>query len=278
MANQDRPAAGQELEGQEPDGRPDEQALREEFVRVGRLLHERGYVTALDGNISARLAGERFLATPTGVSKGFLRAEQLVVIDWQGRPVGESAARGQRTTSEILLHLEAYRRRPDIRAVVHAHPAAAIALSMAGISPARCGLPEVIVLLGDIPLTQYATPSSIEGALVIRELIARHDALVLQRHGSVTLGQSPHDAYLKLEKVENAAEITLKLIQLGLLSPRAGPGGSLPFPPGALDKLLDERERKGLMLPGQRAELTGLYGGALRGDQPGPDTEQASAT
>jgi L-fuculose-phosphate aldolase len=263
MAKDNRPLAGQaqvEQNGGAPGRREDEGALREEFVRIGRLLHGRGYVTSMDGNISARLDDERFLATPTGVSKGFMSAEQMVVIDWQGRPVGESAARGQKTTSEILLHLEAYRRRPDIHAVVHAHPATTTALSMAGISPARCGLPEVIVLLGYIPVTEYATPSSAEGAVVIRELIGRYDALVLQRHGSVTLGQSPFDAYLKLEKVENAAEITLKLLQLDLPHIAGGQASSLlPFPPGALDKLLDERERKGLMRPGQRAELTALY-------------------
>jgi L-fuculose-phosphate aldolase len=252
MAEEERPG-GRGCGGSEPD----EAALREEFVRVGRLIHQRGYVTSLDGNISARLGEDRFLATPTGVSKGFMRPEQMVVIDWSGKPVGESAARGQKTTSEILLHLEAYRRRPDIHAVVHAHPSAATALSMAGVSPAACGMPEVIALLGNIPVTEYATPSSIEGAEVIRELIGRHDALVLRRHGSVTVGQDPFEAYLKLEKVENAAEITLKLLQLG--------GGKLDglvrFPPGALDKLLDSRERKGLMLPGQREELARLYGG-----------------
>jgi L-fuculose-phosphate aldolase len=251
MAKDDRPAAGPGFDG----AAADEQALREEFVRVGRLLHARGYVTSFDGNISARLDDERFLATPTGVSKGFMSAEQMVVIDWQGKPVGESAARGQKTTSEILLHLEAYRQRPDIRAVVHAHPATTIALSMAGISPARCGLPEVIVLLGYIPVTVYATPASAEGATVIRELIGRYDALVLQRHGSVTLGQSPFDAYLKLEKVENAADITLKLLQIA----GSHVESLLPFPPGALDKLLGERERKGLMRPGQREELKRLY-------------------
>ena len=259
MAKDDRTVAAQGLEKQGPEGRQDEQALREEFVRIGRLLHERGFVTSFDGNISACLDDERFLATPTGVSKGFMRAEQMVQIDWQGRPVGESAARGQKTTSEILLHLEAYRRRPDIRSVVHAHPATAIALSMAGISPAFAGMPEVIVLLGYIPVTEYATPSSAEGATVIRELIGRYDALVLRRHGSVTIGQTPFDAYLKLEKVENAADITLKLLQMGASVPR-GPSGLVAFPPGALDKLLDERERKGLMRPGQREELSALYG------------------
>ncbi len=104
----------------------------------------------------------------------------------------------------------------------------------------------MIVTLGIIPTTEYATPASPEGATVIRELIQRHDALMLQRHGSVTVGGTPFDAYLKLEKLENVAEITFKLLQLGR---------ELPFPPGAVDKLIDKREQAGLMRPGEREEI-----------------------
>ncbi len=226
-----------------------ERALREEFVRIGGLMHSRGYVTATDGNISARLGPDRFLATPSGLSKGFMTPDQMVVIDWEGKPVGSSrygAARHLKPSSEILLHLEAYRQRPDIKAVVHAHPPVAVALSIAGIAIAPCILPEVIVTLGVIPTTEYATPASPEGAAVIRDLIRGHDAVMLQRHGSVTVGSSPFDAYLKLEKLEHAADITFKLIQLGR---------QLPFPPGAVEKLIGKREEAGLMLPGQREEL-----------------------
>lgn len=228
-----------------------ERALREEFVRVGQLMHARGYVTATDGNISARLDGDRFLVTPSGLSKGFMTPDQMVVIDWDAKPVGSGrygAARNLKPSSEILLHLEAYRQRPDIRTVVHAHPPTAIALSIAGISLARCLIPEVVVTLGLIPTTEYATPASPEGATVIRDLITRHDAIVLQRHGSVTVGSSPLDAYLKLEKLENAADITYKLLLLGR---------EQPFPPGAVEKLIANREKHGLMLPGQREEMDG---------------------
>lgn len=226
-----------------------ERALREEFVRIGGLMHARGYVTATDGNISARLGPDYFLATPSGLSKGFMTPDQMVVIGWDGKPVGSGrygAARDLRPSSEILLHLEAYRQRPDIKAVVHAHPPAAVALSIAGIAIAPCTLPEVIVTLGVIPTTAYATPASPEGATVVRDLIRVHDAVMLQRHGSVTVGSTPFDAYLKLEKLEHAADITFKLIQLGR---------QLPFPPGAVDKLLDKREQAGLLQPGEREEI-----------------------
>ncbi len=156
------------------------------------------------------------------------------------------AARDLKPSSEILLHLEAYRQRPEIKAVVHAHPPVAVALSIAGIAIAPCVLPEVIVTLGAIPTTEYASPASPEGATVIRDLIRNHDAIMLQRHGSVTVGGTPFDAYLKLEKLEHAADITFKLIQLGR---------QLPFPPGAVDKLLDKREQAGLLRPGEREEI-----------------------
>ena len=226
-----------------------ERALREEIVRIGRLMHERGYVVATDGNISARLGANRFLVTPSGLSKGFMTPDQLLVIDWDAKPMASSRygpARNLRPSSEILLHLEAYRQRPDIGAVVHAHPTTAVALSIAGISMARCLLPEVIVTLGMIPTTEYAMPASPEGAEVIREPIKRYDAVILQRHGSVTVGETPFDAYLKLEKVEHTAEITFKLIQIGREE---------QFPAGAVEKLVQSRLEKGLMQPGQLEEI-----------------------
>jgi L-fuculose-phosphate aldolase len=228
--------------------------LREEIVRVGKLLHAKGYVAATDGNISARLDHDRFLVTPSGLSKGAMRPDQMVVIDCDARPIGAGrygAGRDLKPSSEILLHLEAYRQRPEIKAVVHAHPIHAITLSIAGVSLARCLIPEVIVNLGMIPTTEYAMPASADGATVIRDIIRRYDALILQRHGSVTVGKDVWEAYLNLEKLENVAEITFKLLQLGR---------ELPFPPGAVDKLIEKREQAGLMQPGQREELEAACG------------------
>jgi L-fuculose-phosphate aldolase len=226
-----------------------ERSLREEIVRIGQIMHAKGFVTATDGNISARLDKDRFLVTPSGLSKGYMTPDQMVVIDWDARPVGPArygATRDLKPSSEILLHLEAYRQRPEIGAVVHAHPVNAITLSIAGISLARCLIPEVVVNLGLIPTTDYAMPASAEGATVIRELIQRYDAVILQRHGSVTIGKNAWEAYLNLEKLENVAEITYKLLLLGR---------ETPFPAGAVEKLIEKREKAGLMQPGQRADM-----------------------
>ncbi len=226
--------------------RKSEQEWRQEIVQVCRLMWEKDYVAATDGNVSVRLDHDRYLVTPSGFSKGFIQPDQLLVIDGEANPVGPryGAARHLRPSSEVLLHLEAYRRRPDIVSVVHAHPPIAVALSIAGISLARCILPEVVMGLGLIPTTEYATPSSIEGAQVIAGLIESYDALILQRHGSVTVGKSAWDAYLKLEKMEHAARITKTLVELG---------GEAPLPPEQVEKLVGWRAERGL-LRGSQAE------------------------
>jgi L-fuculose-phosphate aldolase len=225
-----------------------EQVWREEIVRVCRLLHERGYVAATDGNVSVRLGKRRVLSTPSGLSKGFLVPEQLVVTDLEGKkvPSYDSASRDLKPTSELLMHLEAYRQRPDIVSVVHAHPPICVALSIAGISLAKCLLPEVVVTLGLIPTTKYATPSSAEGPGAVRDLIANHDALVIQRHGTLTVGKHPFDAYLKLEKVEHLAQITLILRQLGR---------ETPLPPAEVAKLIQMRREKGLAREGEEEDF-----------------------
>jgi len=233
--------------------RQTEQAWREEIVRVCRLLYEKGYVTATDGNVSVRLSKSRILSTPSGFSKGFLAPEQLVVTDLEGRkiPAHEPASRDLEPTSELLMHLEAYRQRPDIGAVIHAHPPICVALSIAGISLARCLLPEVVVTLGLIPTAEYATPSSAEGPGAIRDLIAKHDALIIQRHGTLTVGKDPFDAYLKLEKVEHLAHVTLILRQLGR---------ETPLSPAEVAKLLRMRREKGLAREGEEEDFCASCG------------------
>lgn len=222
-----------------------EQEWREEIVRVCRLLYEKGFVTATDGNVSVRLSENRVLSTPSGFGKGFLTPEQLVVTDMEGNmiPAHEPTSQDLQPTSELLMHLEAYRQRPDIAAVIHAHPPICVALSIAGISLAKYLLPEVIVNLGPIPTTEYATPSTAEGAQVIRDLIVHHDALIIQRHGTLTVGQDPLDAYFKLEKMEYAAYITLILHQLGK---------ETLLPPAEVAKLLRMRREKGLVREGEK--------------------------
>lgn len=158
--------------------RKNEYQLRQEIVQVGRLMYEKGLISASDGNISARLGPGRILITPSGLHKGLLEPNQLLIVDDNGEQAssGVGALRQLKPTSELPMHLEVYRQRPEVEAVVHAHPPITIALSIAEIPMAECLLPEVIVFLGLIPTSQYATPSSRENVQAIRELITHHSS------------------------------------------------------------------------------------------------------
>ena len=190
-----------------------EDRLRADVVRVCRRMHERGYVSGWAGNVSARLGDGRFLVTPSGVPKSDVEPDDLIVIDGRGAVV--SAARGLRPTSEVPMHLCAYRRRPDVGAVVHAHPIHAVALSIAGDALAKQYVPEAIVVLGPIAVTPYATPSTDENERVVDDVIAAHDAIVLRYHGSLTVGRDVDEAYLRLETLEHAAQVIAAVESLG---------------------------------------------------------------
>ena len=148
-----------------------EERIRAEIVEVGRRLHERGYVASNDGNISVRLDDNRVLTTPTGVSKGFMTPDMMVTTDMQGvKLTGDRKA-----SSELLMHLAVYEHRPEIKAIVHAHPPAATGFAVAGIPLDRAVLAEVIVTLGSIPIAEYGTPSTSELADAVRKYISAHD-------------------------------------------------------------------------------------------------------
>jgi L-fuculose-phosphate aldolase len=189
-------------------------------------------VAATDGNLSARLGPDRLLVTASGVSKGFLSDDDLVVIRLDGKLVSAYRGRDRQPSSEISMHLEVYHQRPDVNAVVHAHPPLATAFSIAGVSLARCVIPEVIVTLGGIPTSEYATPGTTEVPGSIRQAIRDYDAIILAHHGSLTVGSSLWEAYLRLEKVEHTAEITLAAQQLGRVH---------TLSPEAVEKLIQKR-------------------------------------
>ncbi len=184
---------------------------RQQMVAIGLRMYQRGYVAATDGNVSVKMDDDRLLITPTGTCLGELRPEGLVAIE-QGGSVCDP---NQRPSSELPMHLEAYGQRPDVGAVIHAHPPLATAFTVAGISLAQCVIPEVVLTMGTIPTTKYATPSTEQGREQVRELIRCHDALILDRHGTLTVGPDLISAYRKLEKVEHAAQVTLAARQLG---------------------------------------------------------------
>lgn len=190
-----------------------EQALRESICDIGRRMYARNLVGGTDGNISVRLGADAFLCTPSGVSKGFMSPDDLIVADNRGIKIRGNG----KVTSEFQTHLACYEERPDIEAVVHAHPPMATAFTLAGESLSEPVLPELIAALGGIPATAYATPGTPEGNEVVRPLIRRCDGVMLDRHGSVTVGATLEAAYFKLEKIEHSATVLLAARQLGPL-------------------------------------------------------------
>jgi L-fuculose-phosphate aldolase len=188
-----------------------EEAFRADIVEVGRRMYSRGYVASNDGNISIRLEDDTILTTPKSVSKGFMTPDMMVVVDLEGRKL-----RGTRdASSELLMHLEVYRNRPDARAVVHAHPPTATGFAVAGIPLDRAVLAEVVTTLGSIPIAEYGTPSTPELPAAVRRYIKAHDGLLLANHGALTVGGDVYGAYYKMETIEHFAKISLVTRQLG---------------------------------------------------------------
>jgi L-fuculose-phosphate aldolase len=185
--------------------------LRAAMVECGRRLWDRGFVASNDGNISVRLDDSRLLTTPTGVSKGFMTPDMMVVTDMDGRTL----AGDRRPSSELKMHLEVYRQRPDVRAVVHAHPPTATGFAVAGIPLDRAVLAEVITTLGSIPIAEYATPSTEELPAAIRAYIRSHDGLLLANHGALAVAGDLFGAYYRMETIEHFARISLVARTLG---------------------------------------------------------------
>ena len=207
--------------------------IKRRIVEVGQRIYQNGYVVSSDGNISVRVSEDRLWATPAGLCKGMLNEDQIVLCDMDGGKVSGSL----NPSSEIGMHLMLYRERPDIGAVVHAHPPTATGFSVAGIPLTPCVLPEVVVTLGEIPLAPYGTPGTPEISEPIRQFVKDHDAFLLQNHGATTIGPDLMDAYFKMETLEHFAKIVLVAHQLG----GVGALGSAD-----VQKLMDIRDRLGI--------------------------------
>jgi L-fuculose-phosphate aldolase len=190
-----------------------EAQLRADIVEIGRRLWTRGYTASNDGNVSVRLEGGRLLMTPASVCKGFMTPDMMVVTDLDGKVL--EAAPGRKPSSEMLMHLVAYKHRPDVGAVVHAHPPTATGFAVAGIALDRAVLAEVVTTLGSIPLADYGTPSTRELATTVEPFVRAHDALLLANHGALALGKDLFGAYYKMETIEHFAKISLVARTLG---------------------------------------------------------------
>src|SRR5574340_89466 len=213
-----------------------ERQHRTDIVRFGRMLHERGFIAATDGNLSVRLDHDTILATPTAMSKGMLEPEDLVVVDMKGKKVS-----GRRNvSSEIAMHLLIYRLRPDAHGVVHAHPPTATGYAAAGLPLTQALISEIVLALGCVPLARYATPGTPELTAALEPLVPQHDAILMANHGVVTYGSDLLQAYMKMETVEHFARISLVTHVLGrqqLLSQED------------VGKLVASRERYGISTP-----------------------------
>ncbi|MFH1738075.1 MAG: class II aldolase/adducin family protein [bacterium] len=184
---------------------------KQDILEAGRRIWMRGFVAANDGNISARVADDEILCTPTGVSKGFMEPAMIATVDAEGQQ-----RRGEwKVSSEIKMHLMVYRKRPDVNAVVHAHPPTATGFAVTGISLDQCVLPEVLVTLGGIPLAPYGLPSSDELPAVMESYIEKANVVLMANHGVLSTGKDVMEAYYRLETVEHFAKILLTAIQLG---------------------------------------------------------------
>ncbi len=187
------------------------EVLKKALIGTCRRLAQHDFVAATDGNVSSRLADGRILVTPSARNKADLELEELIIVGMDG-----SVLEGiGRPSTEFAMHSFIYGVRPDVRAVVHAHPPFATSFAAARIPLANLVFPEVIVTLGKIPLAEYATPSTPEVVASIEPLVKEYDAIMLANHGVVTCGSSLDDAYNKMEKVEHTAKIAFLVNQLG---------------------------------------------------------------
>src|ERR1700746_2963000 len=195
-----------------------ERQYREHIVRYGRMLHERGFVAATDGNLSVRLSANRILSTPTCMSKGEMRPSDLVVVDMEGHLISGK----RKVSSEIGMHLLIYRLRPDIQGIVHAHPPTATGFAAAGVPLNQPLVCEVVIGLGSIPLANYGTPGTTELTEALEPLVPGFDAILMSNHGVVAYGTDLDQAYMKMETVEHFARIALVTHQLGQQKPLGG--------------------------------------------------------
>ena len=177
-----------------------------EIIEVGKRLQQLNLISATEGNISIRHQEDQIFATRTGTRKGDLITEDIIKFNLKSPAEGEL----KKASSEIKLHLEYYLQREDISAVIHAHPVNCIALMMADIQLNRAYLPEMVVLLGAVPTAKYATPSTVEVPLSIRQFVSETDVILLDRHGAVVAAESLKLALIKLETLEHGAESILK--------------------------------------------------------------------
>ena len=187
--------------------------IKELMCEIGKRVYNRGMVASNDGNFSVKLNDNEFLCTPTGVSKGFMTTEYICKVDAKGNVL--EANPGFKPSSEVKMHMRIYEKRPDVKAVVHAHPIYATAFAINGMALEDPIMPEAVLFLGGVPLAKYGTPSTMEIPDAIEEFLPYYDQVLLENHGALAWGADILSAYHKLESVEFYAELLFKSRMLG---------------------------------------------------------------
>lgn len=210
--------------------------IKKEICEMGRRVYDKGFVAANDGNISVKVNDNEFYCTPTGVSKGYMTPDMIIRIDGNGNKLEGRL----NPSSEIKMHLRVYRERPDVMAVVHAHPPVATAFTVANVPLNQYILPEAVLSLGDVPTCEYGTPSTMEIPDSLMPYIQNHDAFLLKNHGALTVGNTLQKAMFVMEEVEFNAKICMYARQLG---------GVDEIPCEQLEKLMELRKK--MNMPGR---------------------------
>lgn len=209
--------------------------IKKLMCEIGRRVYNKGMVAANDGNFSVKISDNEFLCTPTGVSKGFMTPDYICKVDAQGNLIHANG--NFKPSSEIKMHMRVYEKRPDVNAVVHAHPSFATSFAIAGIPLTQPIMPEAVIALGCVPIAKYGTPSTSEIPDAIEEYLPYFDQVLLESHGALTWGQDLLSAYMKMESVEFYAELLYKSKMLG---------GPKEFDKEQIEKLYEIRRNMGL--------------------------------
>ena len=220
--------------------------IKKEICEVGHKLWAKGFVAANDGNISVKVSDNEYYCTPTGVSKGDLTPDMIIKVDKDGKKLEGKL----NPSSEIKMHMRVYRERPDVTAVVHAHPPVATAFTVADIDLDQYILPEAVLTIGDVPTCDYGTPSTMEIPDSLDPFIQNHDAFLLRNHGALTVGCNLQKAFFIMEEVEFNAVICKHAMDLG-----------------AVHEISNEQLKK-LMDLRKKMNLPGRHPGIDYGDQP----------
>lgn len=209
-----------------------ESELRKQICQIGQRVWQKGMVAANDGNFSVKIGDNEILCTPTGVSKGFMNPGMICKVDLNGNILQSDGI--HRPSSEIKMHLRVYQRRPDVNAVVHAHPMYATSYAIVGVPLNKQIVPESIISLGEVPIAKYGLPGSSEIPDSIEPFLDTHDAVLLENHGALSWGVDLNTAYFKMEALEFYAQLSFLTQQLG---------GSRELPATEVTRLLELRKQ-----------------------------------